>query len=532
MRGIENRVNQIGRERLVRKKISNSIHGSDTEPKFMQDNAAEYKEIMIDKNTGKYYKCISQAGSVAVANPTSDFEEFSQKVTSEKVENLSPVQVNNLSYPVVFAHRGGASIAPENTMEAFRLSHHIGIDGLECDIQKLSDGGLGIIHDNTVDYSTTSTGNVADFSTIGFKRLVVDSDTFLPQGGFGNLELPMLSEFLDEFGGKTILLLEMKSNSNNEDEIIVDMLLKRGIGQSCILMGWAKEYLSYAVSKGVPTLYLNSDGTGQTPQQLVDAGIDFLGSDYSQITAGTVSSFKALGIKVFGYTVKRHSDVESFINIKGGDGVISDDPIYCKGLYNSFNHVHTKDPFINQTLWHGQIAGSGSRGQFTSPKYWGFTNNSPAEFVLQGWGSPIKKDPNEDTFIINLKMIIDSVNSGDMSRWGSIFICNNNDIGFTDTSKTGSNGYHFLMRANGSIYIYKVTEGVGSLLESKTTGVTALTLGITEAEYKITVTSSSVKLERVDVSYSIETTDTEHRGGYFHLGHNGSAVRFFDISIS
>ena len=74
----------------------NLLHGESTRPPFIQTTASAFGDIREDKNTGKYYKCISQAGSVAVANPTSDFELFSQKVTSDKLENCSE-QIQNLS---------------------------------------------------------------------------------------------------------------------------------------------------------------------------------------------------------------------------------------------------------------------------------------------------------------------------------------------------------------------------------------------------------------------------------------------------
>ncbi|ADO83698.1 hypothetical protein [Ilyobacter polytropus] len=87
-------------EELINKKVSNSIHGESTEPKTMQNNASEYKEIMLDENTGKYYKCINENGSIAVANPTSDFELFSLEATSQKVETLRGSYMKYTRFPI------------------------------------------------------------------------------------------------------------------------------------------------------------------------------------------------------------------------------------------------------------------------------------------------------------------------------------------------------------------------------------------------------------------------------------------------
>lgn len=52
-----------------------------------------------------------------------------------------------MSTPIVIAHRGGAAIAPENTLEAFERGLALGADGVEFDLQ-LSDGGeLVVVHD-------------------------------------------------------------------------------------------------------------------------------------------------------------------------------------------------------------------------------------------------------------------------------------------------------------------------------------------------------------------------------------------------
>ncbi len=56
--------------------------------------------------------------------------------------------------PVVIAHRGGASSAPENTMAAFELAVHNGADRLETDVQETSDGTLVLFHDRSLARTT------------------------------------------------------------------------------------------------------------------------------------------------------------------------------------------------------------------------------------------------------------------------------------------------------------------------------------------------------------------------------------------
>ncbi len=49
--------------------------------------------------------------------------------------------------PIVIAHRGGAAIAPENTLAAFRRALELGVDGIEFDLQRNAAGELVVLHD-------------------------------------------------------------------------------------------------------------------------------------------------------------------------------------------------------------------------------------------------------------------------------------------------------------------------------------------------------------------------------------------------
>jgi glycerophosphoryl diester phosphodiesterase len=63
--------------------------------------------------------------------------------------------------PLVFAHRGGAALTPENTMAAFDRAAELGADGLELDVRLAKDGEVVVMHDADLDRTTDATGPVA-----------------------------------------------------------------------------------------------------------------------------------------------------------------------------------------------------------------------------------------------------------------------------------------------------------------------------------------------------------------------------------
>ena len=60
--------------------------------------------------------------------------------------------------PLVYAHRGGAALRPENTIEAFDHGLDCGADGLEFDVHLSRDNVVVVHHDDTLDRTTTGRG--------------------------------------------------------------------------------------------------------------------------------------------------------------------------------------------------------------------------------------------------------------------------------------------------------------------------------------------------------------------------------------
>src|SRR5829696_2712479 len=112
-------------------------------------------------------------------------------------------------WPVNLAHRGASSLAPENTIEAFRLALEAGAGGLELDVHMTSDGHIVVIHDATVDRTTNGTGAVSEMTLHELRRLDAGHN-FSPDGGptrpyrGRGVRVPTLGEVLREFPGVAV----------------------------------------------------------------------------------------------------------------------------------------------------------------------------------------------------------------------------------------------------------------------------------------------------------------------------------------
>jgi glycerophosphoryl diester phosphodiesterase len=65
-------------------------------------------------------------------------------------------------YPFWIAHRGAGTLAPENTLAAFRLGAAHGYRAFECDVKLSADGVPFLLHDSTLDRTTNGTGMAAE----------------------------------------------------------------------------------------------------------------------------------------------------------------------------------------------------------------------------------------------------------------------------------------------------------------------------------------------------------------------------------
>jgi glycerophosphoryl diester phosphodiesterase len=107
-------------------------------------------------------------------------------------------------------------MAPENTMEAYRLGVEVGADAIELDVHLSADGQLAVIHDETLDRTTDRSGRVADLTMDEIReadagaRFTRPDDEGHPFAGQG-LRVPTLPEVLEWLPETTGLVIEIKA---------------------------------------------------------------------------------------------------------------------------------------------------------------------------------------------------------------------------------------------------------------------------------------------------------------------------------
>lgn len=122
--------------------------------------------------------------------------------------------------PVVVAHRGNSSVAPQNTLVALEAAWRAGADAVEIDVQLTADRQMVVIHDDTVDATTDGHGAVADLTLAELRALDAGS-WFSPL--YAGARVPTLEEvlaFVATHPGAD-LLLELKDAWTPADAALV-----------------------------------------------------------------------------------------------------------------------------------------------------------------------------------------------------------------------------------------------------------------------------------------------------------------------
>jgi len=75
------------------------------------------------------------------------------------------------NHPRGIAHRGGGVLAPENTLAGLRMAADLGCKGVEFDVMLSGDGTPVLIHDETLERTTSGRGRVAETGDAELARL-------------------------------------------------------------------------------------------------------------------------------------------------------------------------------------------------------------------------------------------------------------------------------------------------------------------------------------------------------------------------
>ncbi|MFZ2653247.1 MAG: glycerophosphodiester phosphodiesterase [Burkholderiaceae bacterium] len=231
-------------------------------------------------------------------------------------------------YPLWIAHRGAGKLAPENTLAAFRVGAAHGYRAFECDVKLSADGVPFLLHDSTLQRTTSASGPAGERNWGELARLDAGAWHSRAYAGEALPSLEGIAAFCLHNG--LALNIEIKPTAGTEEST------GRAVAQEAARL-WAGQALVPLLSSfRLEALQAAAQGAAQLPRALLleslwsgwfDAaqavGCVAVVTNHRLMDAALIARLHDAGLRALAYTVNEAADAHRLLAL-GIDGLITD----------------------------------------------------------------------------------------------------------------------------------------------------------------------------------------------------------------
>ncbi len=234
--------------------------------------------------------------------------------------------LQSFTAPLIIGHRGASAHAPENTLAAFRLARDQGADGIEFDVKRCKTGEVVLMHDVSVDRTTSGRGNVHEMTLRQLRALTA-----------GNGErVPLLDEVFEELSaGRADFLfnVEVTNYATRRDGLeaaVVDVTRRHAI-MSRVLFSTFNPFSAHQLSLRAPDIPRAILHAPDMPLYLRDVWLgplvshQFRHPHFSMVTRDEVEALRERYLRVNAWTVNDPEEIRRMADC-GVCGIIGDSP--------------------------------------------------------------------------------------------------------------------------------------------------------------------------------------------------------------
>lgn len=292
------------------------------------------KKILLPRHTLKGLKMRRRAAGVLTAVlllAEGSYGIFVMVQSGQSAENIW----NSVG---ITAHRGGALMAPENTISALRYANETLCDYAEIDVQETKDRVLVLLHDNSLKRTAGLKENIWNVTYAQVNKLDAGI-TFHKK--FRGEKIPTLEEVINFSKGKLDLNIEIKYNGENKGiaKRVVREIEKNDFVDHCVITSMNYDFLKQ-VKKANPDIrtgYIMTMTYGSIANVKY---ADFFSVKHTYIDDDFVAEAHACGKEVHAWTVNHRGDVKRMLNC-GVDNIITDNPVLVRKVLDGESDTRT-----------------------------------------------------------------------------------------------------------------------------------------------------------------------------------------------
>ena len=222
--------------------------------------------------------------------------------------------------PLIFAHRGANSFAPENSIPAFEAALQLGCDGIEMDLRLTASGDVIVFHDRRLSRMTGCRGNVQQMALSEIRQCYLQNNS--------HFKIPVLEEVLEVIGDRMLINLDIKKEimrNNGLEEKIIRILRDFNLKDNIIISSFnplvLKKFYTLAPDFSLGFIYR------QRSHKLIFNGVpvDSLHVYHRILTRRYIENLHNRHYKVYAWTVDKEKHLRRMVDI-GVDGIITNYP--------------------------------------------------------------------------------------------------------------------------------------------------------------------------------------------------------------
>lgn len=235
----------------------------------------------------------------------------------------------------IFAHRGYSGKYPENTMIAFKKALECGVGGIELDVQLTKDGEVVIIHDETIDRTTTGKGFVVDYTYEELEKF--DASFKFKDLGFN--KIPTLREYFQLVKDYDIVTnVELKTGINEYlgiEEKVWELIKEYNLEEKVIISSF-NHFSVMRMKKIAPQLkygFLSEDWIIDAGKYTHSHGVQCYHPRFNNLVPDVIKELKKYNLEINTWTVNLEEDMR-YLYSNNIDVIITNYPELAQEIKN------------------------------------------------------------------------------------------------------------------------------------------------------------------------------------------------------
>jgi len=229
----------------------------------------------------------------------------------------------------LIAHRGASAYAPENTIASFKKAIEMGLKAVEFDVQISKDLELIVIHDYTLERTTSGKGKVRDYTLKELQGL--DAGSWFSKE-FQGEKIPSLRKVLEVVKNNEFINIELKRDKNEKrkfDIQLIDLIDEMKIKDKVIISSFDHEILVdiFELDNTLSLALLFHEEIRDLKEYIDKLGIKInsINPNKNSLNENYIKKIKELNLNINAYTINSYEEYVKLNNL-GIDRIFTNFP--------------------------------------------------------------------------------------------------------------------------------------------------------------------------------------------------------------